>query len=89
MKVLIIPEDPSLDKYILKPIVERIFQDLERTGSFRPPILKRALGSKGPFTPIERGEQEDWVDLVHDRRRGASWAVCRGERGRPGVSSPP
>ena len=31
MKVLIIPEAPSLDKYILKPIVERIFQDLERT----------------------------------------------------------
>jgi hypothetical protein len=27
MKVLIIPEDPTLDRYILKPIVERIFAD--------------------------------------------------------------
>jgi hypothetical protein len=31
VKVLIFPEDPSLDKFILKPIVERIFQDLGRT----------------------------------------------------------
>jgi len=28
MKVLIIPEDPTLDRYILKPIVERLFSDL-------------------------------------------------------------
>lgn len=28
MKVLIIPEDPTLDQYILKPIVGRIFADL-------------------------------------------------------------
>lgn len=30
MKVLIVPEDPTYDQYILKPIVERIFSDLER-----------------------------------------------------------
>ncbi len=30
MKVLIIPEDPALDRYILKPIVERIFSNLGR-----------------------------------------------------------
>lgn len=28
MRVLIIPEDPTLDQYVLKPIVERIFGDL-------------------------------------------------------------
>jgi hypothetical protein len=27
MKVMIIPEDPTLDRYILKPIIERIFAD--------------------------------------------------------------
>lgn len=31
MKVLIIPEDPVLDRYILKPVVERIFADLGRS----------------------------------------------------------
>ncbi len=30
MKVLVIPEDPTLDKYILKPIVERLFKDVGR-----------------------------------------------------------
>ncbi len=30
MKVLIIPEDPTLDQYILKPVVKRLFDDLER-----------------------------------------------------------
>lgn len=28
MKVLVIPEDPMLDQYILKPVVERLFTDL-------------------------------------------------------------
>jgi hypothetical protein len=28
VKVLVIPEDPMLDQYILKPIVERLFADL-------------------------------------------------------------
>lgn len=30
MRVLIIPEDPTLDQYVLKPVVERIFADLGR-----------------------------------------------------------
>jgi hypothetical protein len=30
VKVLVIPEDPTLDQYILKPIVARIFADLGR-----------------------------------------------------------
>lgn len=28
MKVMVIPEDPVLDQYILKPVVERIFADI-------------------------------------------------------------
>jgi hypothetical protein len=31
VKVLVIPEDPTLDQYILKPIVERILADLGKT----------------------------------------------------------
>jgi hypothetical protein len=31
VKVLVVPEDPSLDQYILKPVVERIFSDLGRS----------------------------------------------------------
>lgn len=31
MKVLVIPEDPRLDQYILKPVVERIFADLRKS----------------------------------------------------------
>ena len=30
MKVMIIPEDPTLDSHVLKPIVQRIFKDLNR-----------------------------------------------------------
>jgi hypothetical protein len=31
VKVLVIPEDPKFDQYILKPIVERIFTDLGKS----------------------------------------------------------
>jgi len=30
MKVMIIPEDPTLDQYILKPVIEAVFKDLNR-----------------------------------------------------------
>ena len=30
MKVMVIPEDPTLDQYILKPVVSRLFKDLNR-----------------------------------------------------------
>ena len=39
MKVLVIPEDPILDQYILKPVVERIFSDLSKAP--RVTILSR------------------------------------------------
>lgn len=31
MRVLVIPEDPTLDRYVVKPIVERIFAEIGRT----------------------------------------------------------
>jgi hypothetical protein len=31
VKILVIPEDPILDQYVLKPLVEGIFSDLGRT----------------------------------------------------------
>lgn len=31
MKVLVIPEDPKLDQYVLKPVVARIFADLGKS----------------------------------------------------------
>lgn len=31
MKVMVIPEDPTLDQYILKPVMERMFLDLGRS----------------------------------------------------------
>ncbi|MEX0717372.1 MAG: hypothetical protein WD066_12330 [Planctomycetaceae bacterium] len=31
MKVLVIPENPTLDQHVLKPVVERIFEDLRRS----------------------------------------------------------
>jgi hypothetical protein len=30
VKVMVIPEDPTLDQYILKPVIERLFLDLGR-----------------------------------------------------------
>lgn len=39
MRVLVIPEDPTLDQYILKPIVERLFADLGRTA--RVEVLRK------------------------------------------------
>jgi hypothetical protein len=39
VKVLVIPEDPILDQYILRPVVERIFSDLSKAP--RVAILSR------------------------------------------------
>ena len=33
MKVLVIPEDPTYDQYILKPVVERLFRDLGKASA--------------------------------------------------------
>ncbi len=46
MKILVVPEDPTHDQYILKPIVERIFKDLD-TGA-RIEVLKDPHLGGGP-----------------------------------------
>jgi hypothetical protein len=44
LKVLVAPEDPTLDQYVLKPIVERLFADLGKTP--RVLVLSHGLGAK-------------------------------------------
>lgn len=73
MKVLIIPEDPSLDKYILKPVVERIFEDLERTARvdvLEEPHLKgvdQALDATIIAEIVRDNPMEDLFLLIVDR----------------------
>jgi hypothetical protein len=31
LKIMVVPEDPSLDQYILKPLVEQLFADLGKS----------------------------------------------------------
>jgi hypothetical protein len=31
VKVMVVPEDPTIDQYILKPVVEQLFADLGRS----------------------------------------------------------
>jgi hypothetical protein len=44
LKVLVIPEDPVLDQYVLKPIVERMFEDLGRRVAVRVLTSPRLQG---------------------------------------------
>ncbi|NQU20595.1 MAG: hypothetical protein HQ567_04880 [Candidatus Nealsonbacteria bacterium] len=73
MKVLVIPEDPTLDQHILKPVVQRIFRDLNRKA--RVYVLQDPrLGSvsealdKGKIGEIlERHRMMDLFLLIVDR----------------------
>jgi hypothetical protein len=48
LKVLVIPEDPVLDQYVLKPIVERMFEDLGRRVAVRVLTSPRLQVSRRP-----------------------------------------
>jgi hypothetical protein len=62
MKVLVIPEDPLNDQYILKPVVERIFADLERPARIEILQSPRLRG-------IDEALNEDVVrNIVNERR---------------------
>lgn len=73
MKVLIIPEDPTLDQHILKPIVERIFTDhglKARVEVLRDPHLRgvdQALARDIVAGIIRDNPMEDLFILMVDR----------------------
>ncbi len=66
MKVLVIPEDPTYDQYILKPIVERIFRDLGRTARvwvLQNPRLSSVSQALDATTLAEIVDRHPMVDL--------------------------
>ncbi|MEW6281593.1 MAG: hypothetical protein AB1758_23485 [Candidatus Eremiobacterota bacterium] len=73
MKVLIIPEDPLNDQYILKPIVERIFKDLgkpARVEVLQDPRLRsvnQALDRKQVADIVDDNRMVDLFLLMVDR----------------------
>lgn len=73
MKVLIIPEDPTLDQHILKPIVERIFADLAcpaRVEVLRDPHISgaaQALDAEQVRGIVEDNKMIDLFLLLVDR----------------------
>lgn len=83
MKVLIIPEDPSLDQYVLKPIVERLFEDLERSATvdvLTDPHLRgasEALDAKTVAGIVEDYPMIDLFLLMVDRDCDRSGHVAK------------
>ncbi len=73
MKVLIIPENPRLDQYVLKPIVTAIFKDLERVARVdvlqdpRLQSVNQALDPKTLAGVIASNPQRDLLLLLLDR----------------------
>ena len=73
MRVMIIPEDPALDQFILKPVVEAIFQDLNRVARvqvlFNPRLrsVDQALEPTQLNSIIDSYPQEDLFLLLIDR----------------------
>lgn len=89
MKVLVIPEDPMLDQYILKPVVERLFADLRlavRVGVLWNPRLRsvtQALDASVVRHIIETYSMIDLFLLIVDRdadeHRGARTRILEAE----------
>lgn len=73
MRILIIPEDPRLDQFILKPIVEAIFKDLKRVASVQVLQNPRLRSVDQALDPTMLGgiinsyPQEDLFLLLLDR----------------------
>ena len=61
MDVMIVPEDPRLDQYLLKPIVECLFQDLDVSANIRVLQEPRMRGVSQALDPDII--QNDVVDL--------------------------
>lgn len=67
MNVLVVPEDPTHDRYILKPVVEQLFRDLERPA--RVDVLSRLPTDDAQE---RRAGRPAGVDLVLDQRTVAA-----------------
>jgi len=66
VKVLVIPEDPTYDQYILKPIVERLFRDLAkpaRVQVLRDPRLGSVSQALNPTTLAQIIDKYPMIDL--------------------------
>lgn len=63
MKVMVIPEDPVLDQYVLKPIVERMFEDLGRRAWVQVLTSPRMQG-------IDQALDREQLEDVIAKRRG-------------------
>lgn len=66
MKVLIIPEDPTHDQYILKPIVERLFAQLGRSARIQVlwnPRLRSVEQALDPKNLEEIVDDHPMIDL--------------------------
>lgn len=66
MRVLIIPEDPTLDQHVLKPVVERILDDLgkrARVDVLQDPHISGAAQALDPQVAAEIVQDHRMVDL--------------------------
>ncbi|NNB96738.1 hypothetical protein HJC10_21745 [Corallococcus exiguus] len=87
MKVLVIPEDPTRDQYILKPIVEKLFEDLGRKARvevLKDPHLRgtsEALDKRTIESIVAENPMENlfllMVDRDGDRMRNSHHAAGR------------
>ncbi len=73
MRILVIPEDPTLDQHILKPVVEAIFNDVNRVASIQVLQNPRLRSVDQALNPTMLGgiinsyPQEDLFLLIVDR----------------------
>jgi hypothetical protein len=93
VKVLVIPEDQELDRYIVKPVVEALFRELDvraRVDVLPEPRLRGAAQALDPAVVREIVEDNPMVDLfllVVDAdcdRDGNKGKASRREREHPG-----
>ena len=90
MRILVIPEDPLLDQYILKPIVERVAVDVglvARVDVLQEPRLRGAGQALDPGMVEEIGTVIDWATRRRFARDcqstpAASWAVSQSKKSR-------
>lgn len=93
MRVLIVPEDPTLDQHILKPVVAHIFEDLglrARVDVLPDPHITSASQALNPTVVRQIVEDNPMIDvfvLAVDRdcdRQGHSARLGEREKEHPG-----